>query len=166
MNQSSCGLVLEIANQYERPGGLSPDELLSAGNAGLREAIKRFDPERGEKLSAYARRWIERSIKKALKLGRVPTDKEISPQRSRLRSSPESVSLPPVSFDDDTRTEFMCVLTEAGLDDREREIISLRYGAADGVPKTHKQIGKKLGLTRERISQLEKAGREKLEKLC
>ena len=77
MNQN-IELVLEIARQYEERNGLSLDEVISAGNIGLREAIKRFDPEREEKLSVFALRWIERSIKKALQLGRAPTAKEIS----------------------------------------------------------------------------------------
>jgi|SRR5262249_38851578 len=167
MNQNSESLVPGIAKQYDGRNGLSLEELIRAGNIGLWEAIKRFKPERGEPQSAYARRWIETSIKKALKLGRAPTAKEISEigaNSPKLQPSPGE-PLSPVSFDDDTRQAFMCVLTEARLDHREQEIILLRYGVADGVPKTHKQIGQRLGLTRPRISQIEKAAREKVESL-
>jgi RNA polymerase sigma factor (sigma-70 family) len=188
MNQNS-ELVLETARQYEGRNGLSLDELIAAGNIGLREAIKRFDPEREEKLSVFAQRWIERSIKKALQLGRAPTAKEISslyPKHSHLppeaddeaddegtdthdardrRESSYGPALSPVSIDDDTREAFMCVLAEAGLDSREQKVIALRYGMFGGVPKTHRQIGEELRLTRSRISQIEKATREKLERL-
>jgi RNA polymerase sigma factor (sigma-70 family) len=168
MNQNSEPLVLGIAKQYEGRNGLSLDELVTAGNIGLTEAIKRFDPDRGEPLSAPARRWIKRSIKKALSLGRVPTAKEIGalyPKHSQLPPTSSVSSLNPASFDDDTRNAFGCILAEAGLDGREQEIILLRYGVADGVLKTHKQIGERLNLTRARIGQIEKAAREKLEML-
>jgi RNA polymerase sporulation-specific sigma factor len=168
MNQGSSDLVIGIAKQCQRPNGLSLDELISAGDIGFREAVKRFNPDRGEKLSVYASRWIERSVKKALKLGRAPTAKEIGAiyaKGRRVERSPNRSSLSPASFDHDTSKAFMGVLVEAGLDSREQEIISLRYGVADGAPKTHKQIGQRLGLTRPRISQIEKAAREKLENL-
>jgi RNA polymerase sporulation-specific sigma factor len=168
MNQNSELLVLEIAKQYEGCNGLSLNELISAGHIGRREANKRFDPERGERLSVFARRWIERSIKKALQLGRAPTAKETSAiyaEGSHLPASPTIVPLSPASFDVDTHEEFMCVLREAGLDSREQKVIALRYGMPDGVPKTHRQIGQELRLTRSRISQIEKAAREKLETL-
>jgi DNA-directed RNA polymerase sigma subunit (sigma70/sigma32) len=82
----------ELARLYEGRNGLSLDELISAGNTGLREAIKRFDPERGERLSVSSGRWIERSIKKASGLGRSPTAKEISaiyPKRLSESPSPD-----------------------------------------------------------------------------
>jgi RNA polymerase sigma factor (sigma-70 family) len=59
----------------------------------------------------------------------------------------------------------MWVLAEAGLDSREQKVIALRYGMFGDVPKTHRQIGEELRLTRSRISQIEKAAREKLERL-
>jgi RNA polymerase sporulation-specific sigma factor len=168
MNQGSCSLVVEIAKQYEQPGGLSLDRLVAAGEIGLREAVKRFDPERGENLSVSASRWIHRSIKKALTLNRAPTAKEISAiyaKRSALPPTHKIASFLLPSFDLDTRNSFRAVLIEGGLDKREQEIISLRYGMADGVPKTHKQIGNALGLTRSRISQIERIARAKLENL-
>jgi RNA polymerase sporulation-specific sigma factor len=167
MNQNS-ELVLETARQYEGRNGLSLDELIAAGNIGLREAIKRFDIETDEKVSVFARRWIERSIKKALQLGRAPTAKEISSlyqTHSHLPPSSDGPALSPVSVDDDTREAFMWVLAEAGLDSREQKVIALRYGVSGDVPKTHRQIGEELRLTRSRISQIEKAAREKLERL-
>jgi RNA polymerase sporulation-specific sigma factor len=167
MNQNS-ELVLEIARQYEGRNGLLLDEVICAGNIGLKEAIKRFEPERGETLSVFARPWIERSIKKALRLGRAPTAKEISslyPKHSHLPPSSYGPSLSPVSVDDDTREAFMDVLAEVGLDSREQKVIALRYGVSGGVPKTHRQIGEQLRLTRSRISQIEKTAREKLQRL-
>jgi RNA polymerase primary sigma factor len=41
------------------------------------------------------------------------------------------------------------------LADREREVLVLRYGLADYEPKTLEEIGRRLGLTRERVRQIE-----------
>jgi RNA polymerase primary sigma factor len=50
----------------------------------------------------------------------------------------------------------------ADLDPKEREVIALRYGLADGEAWTLQQIGDRLHLTRERIRQIESRAREKL----
>ena len=41
------------------------------------------------------------------------------------------------------------------LTEREREVVVLRYGLADAEPKTLEEIGRRLGLTRERVRQIE-----------
>jgi RNA polymerase sigma factor (sigma-70 family) len=53
------------------------------------------------------------------------------------------------------------------LDERSRKIIELRFGmdGYEGPPRTYKQIGKIIGLTRERVRQLEKIALAQLKKL-
>ena len=48
------------------------------------------------------------------------------------------------------------------IDKREATVIKLRYGLADGEPKTLEEIGKLLHLSRERIRQIEKETIQKL----
>ncbi|MHB1536148.1 MAG: sigma-70 family RNA polymerase sigma factor [Acidimicrobiales bacterium] len=50
----------------------------------------------------------------------------------------------------------------ASLDDRERQILSLRYGLDRGDPRTLEEVGTALNLTRERIRQIERAALSKL----
>ena len=50
----------------------------------------------------------------------------------------------------------------ASLEVREQEVISLRYGLDDGVPRTLDQIGRKFGLSRERVRQIEREVMSKL----
>ena len=58
---SHLRLVAKIAMGY-RGYGLPVAELISEGNVGMMQAIKRFDPERGFRLATYAMWWIRASI--------------------------------------------------------------------------------------------------------
>jgi RNA polymerase nonessential primary-like sigma factor len=50
----------------------------------------------------------------------------------------------------------------ATLDEREQSVIRLRYGLEDGQPRTLDQIGKRFGLSRERVRQIEREVMSKL----
>jgi len=52
------------------------------------------------------------------------------------------------------RSEALAAALEA-LGGREREVLVLRYGLADHEPRTLEEIGRRLGLTRERVRQIE-----------
>ena len=58
---SHLRLVAKIAMGY-RGYGLPVGEIVSEGNVGLMQAVKRFDPDRGFRLATYAMWWIRASI--------------------------------------------------------------------------------------------------------
>ena len=58
---SHLRLVAKVAMGYRRYG-LSTSDLISEGNIGLMQALKRFDPERGVRFSTYAVWWIKAAI--------------------------------------------------------------------------------------------------------
>ena len=58
---SHLRLVAKIAMGY-RGSGLPVSELVSEGNIGLMQAVKKFDPEKGFRLATYAMWWIKASI--------------------------------------------------------------------------------------------------------
>jgi len=59
--KSHLRLVVKIAMGY-RGYGLPVSEIISEGNVGLMQAVKRFEPERGFRLATYAMWWIKASI--------------------------------------------------------------------------------------------------------
>jgi RNA polymerase primary sigma factor len=65
MIHANLRLVVTIARDYINLG-LPLLDLISEGNIGLMEAVRRFDPGKGSKLSTYASWWIKWAIKRAL----------------------------------------------------------------------------------------------------
>ena len=58
---SHLRLVAKIAMGY-RGYGLPVNELISEGNLGLMQAVKKFDPDKGFRLATYAMWWIKAAI--------------------------------------------------------------------------------------------------------
>ena len=132
------------------------------------------------------------SLQMSEALGREPTDEELAEEigiSSGKVSRLKRVSIRPASLDapisDDDSTEFGEIVGDEDaqtpfesfrdknmrdelsellevLDDRERTIIFKRFGLDDGKPKTLEEVGKKFGVTRERIRQLQNIALAKL----
>jgi RNA polymerase primary sigma factor len=126
------------------------------------------------------------------RLGREPTPQELAAELDRtpeqieemLRNARQPVSLDnPVGDDEDTRLgdliedaeapgasdamEYQAMIDTihralAGLDPRESRVLALRFGLVGGRPHTLDEIGQDVGLTRERIRQIEKEALAKL----
>src|SRR6516164_4032086 len=132
------------------------------------------------------------SLQMSEELGREPTDEEFAEEigiSSAKLSQLKRVSIRPASLDapigDDDSTEFGEIVGDEDartpfelfrdknmrdelsellkvLDDREREIIFKRFGLDGGKPETLEEVGKKFGVTRERIRQLQNIALAKL----
>ncbi|MDQ2983611.1 MAG: sigma-70 family RNA polymerase sigma factor [Actinomycetota bacterium] len=72
--------------------------------------------------------------------------------------------LPEERVEDSLRSEALA-LALAALSERERHVIVLRYGLTDAEPKTLEEIGRRLGLTRERVRQIETEALKRLARL-
>ncbi len=253
--ESNLRFVISVAKQYIGYG-LPFSELIAAGNLGLIEAAKRFDPDRGVKFISYAVWWIRQAIMQALsqqtgavriplkqshliskvgtvyseltkelerepmpeevaervskkiiakelekELGREPKAEEVDKvfKKEGYRITPEEVERYlqvcriPLSLDapvgDNEDTFFVDFLTKHGtadveeniiqevlekevydllekLPEKERRVIELRFGLSGEEPKTLREIGEALGVSRERVRQLETRALRKLRSLA
>jgi RNA polymerase primary sigma factor len=109
MIKANLRLVVKIAHDYSGYG-LSLPDLISEGNIGLMNAVERFDPEKGGKLSTYGAWWIKQSIKRALanqsKTIRLPIHMVDKIARMRRISASLAEALGREPTDDELATEL------------------------------------------------------------
>jgi RNA polymerase sigma factor (sigma-70 family) len=150
------GLIHAVIRR-EGSGPLSYEEALQAGRMGLWRALLSYDPERGTAFSTYAWVAIRRHIRRAathvvkdvaLRSQLVPLDQAVVPWgRVAERSVDENL--------DRALVHDALLALVSQLPDRLRQIIIARYGL-DGVPpRSLRQLGADLGLSHERIRQLQ-----------
>jgi len=89
---SHLRLVVKIAYGYKNYG-LPVPELIAEGNIGLMQAVKKFDPEKGNRLSTYAMWWIKASMQEYIlrswslvKLGTTAAQKKLFFNLRRLKN--------------------------------------------------------------------------------
>jgi RNA polymerase sigma-32 factor len=97
MVTSHLRLVAKIAMGY-RGYGLPVSELISEGNAGMVQAVKRFDPERGFRLATYAMWWIRAAIQEyvlhswsLVKMGTTSAQKKLFFNLRRLKGQMQAI---------------------------------------------------------------------------
>jgi len=106
-----------------------------------------------------------RIIHRAVKAFHSPTQAHVSADEDGMALHEmlhDEKTLPPdelVLGRDEVKTIYQLLNK---IDRREAEILKLRYGLDDGVPLTLKEIGEKIGLTRERVRQIENEALKKL----
>ncbi len=163
-------LVAHIAKKYSS-SGFEQDDLISVGSIGLIKAIDSYNPDSGTVFATYAGKCLQneilmyfRSQKKlsaeTLLSDAVDTDKDGNPLTYMDIISCEDNILEEIEFKINSRKAIKAV--NELLDDREKEIIVLRYGLGGKKPITQREIASKLGISRSYVSRLEKSAIEKL----
>lgn len=215
---SNYRLVEFIAKKYNDKG-VEWDDLVQSGQIGLIEAVEKFNPDKGYRLSTLATWWIKKEILKNIhkngRLIRIPEyfkekcDKIAKAKAEYMKingvepsvevlakitgESVESVnqyitlSIPVVSIYDyleDFDDEFCKWLKDGGdspeevlekknlyecliksldeLDQREKQVIQLRFGLDGEKPKTQQEIGEILNTSRQNVRKLEEKALKKL----
>ena len=165
-------LVAHITKKYSSNPN-EQDDLISIGTIGLIKAVNTFDGAKGIKLATYASKCIEnevlmyfRSLKKSAQDVSInePIDSDSEGNPLTLM---DIVCVEDTIADDISDRIEMTKLyryVEELDDEREKEIIVMRYGLYGTVPLTQKQIAKKLDISRSYVSRIEKRVLEKLRK--
>ena len=129
---SHLRLVAKIAMGY-RGYGLPLGEIISEGNVGLMQAVKRFDPDRGFRLATYAMWWIKASIQEyvlhswsLVKIGTTAAQKKLFFNLRRIKGQLKAID------EGDMSPEQVTKIATA-LDVSEDEVVSMnrRLAAPD-----------------------------------
>ena len=162
-------LVAHIAKKYQNVDE-EMEDLISIGTIGLIKAVSSFDSSKG-KLSTYASRCIDNELLMLLR-SKKKTSKEVSlyepigtdkeGNEINLLDIIESEQVDVID-----RMELSVNLRKLGrilqdLEEREKEIIFLRYGLITGKEVTQREIGERLGISRSYVSRIEKRALIKL----
>lgn len=121
---SHLRLVAKIAMGY-RGYGLPLAELVSEGNVGMMQAVKRFDPERGFRLATYAMWWIRASIQEYIlhswslvKMGTTAAQKKLFFNLRKLKGQMQAIE------EGDLSPERVTAIAEK-LEVSENDVISM-----------------------------------------
>jgi RNA polymerase sigma factor (sigma-70 family) len=156
--QSLSDEQIELVNNYRffaysltkdhHNKGKTREELRAGAEDGLLDAALRFDPSLGFPFSAHARPWITGGIKAIFK------------KRAIDQCTTELAALPPSSIDGQTFAAIDAALPPIDLgilEGRQRQVIEARLAG-----KTLEETGAELGISTERVRQIESRATEKL----
>lgn len=164
-------LVAHIAKKYSNYG--DNDELISIGSIGLIKAIESFKPDKGTQLATYASRCIENEILMTMRTSKkhrsnVSLNEPIGVDKDGNELVIMDMLCDDCSVIEDVENSIMMEkllrITKAVLDEREYEIIRLRYGLGGCGASTQREVAKKFDISRSYVSRIEKKALEKIKR--
>ncbi len=163
-------LVVYIARKFENTG-IGIEDLVSIGTIGLIKAVNTFCPTKKIKLATYASRCIENEIlmylrKTANRKNELSIDEPLNVDwdgnelllSDILGSDSDSVNRN-IEMEDE-KNQLLKVVGK--LDEREKQIMTMRFGLFGSKEYTQKQVADLLGISQSYISRLEKRIIEKI----
>ena len=165
-------LVSHILKKYYVQAA-DQDDLISIGTIGLIKAVGTYQPARSIKLATYASRCIENEIlmylrKTSSQKTELSFDEPLNTDwdgnellLSDILGTDGDLVMRPIEADVDRQ-----LLRQAleKLDERERTIITLRFGLGGGEEQTQKEVADRMGISQSYISRLEKRIIQRLKK--
>ncbi|MCH7526001.1 MAG: sigma-70 family RNA polymerase sigma factor [Planctomycetes bacterium] len=160
--QANLRLVVSIAKRHV---GWSDDlfEVISDGNMSLMRAVEKFDYARGNKFSTYATWAVMKNYARTIPTEHYHMNRYVTGQDERLAAAadvrPAEAPASDLESVREALKDGMATLTE-----RERTIVTQHFGLqeAKGRSLTLEDLGKRFGVTKERIRQIEKRAIAKL----
>ena len=157
-------LVVYLAKKYES-SGVPTEDLISIGTIGLIKAVNTYSPDRCIKLATYASRCIGNEILMYLRKSSNRRQEASIDEPLNVDGDGNELLLSDILGSDENQISQRleqdaerAVLRRAvaALSPRERQIMELRFGLADGVERTQKEAADALGISQSYISRLEK----------
>ena len=141
-------------------------ELVSDGNMSLIRAVEKFDFSRGFKFSTYASWAIMKNFARSIPEEKSRRDRYVTGHDEMFEAAADHRT-GEHEYESDHRRNQEAVQGMLGrLNDRERQILVSRYGIGGASEQTLEQLGKELGITKERVRQIESRAQEKLRKFA
>lgn len=158
---SNLKFVVSIAKNY-RGKGVPFDELIAEGNMGLITAIMKYDLSRNCKFITYAVFWIRSNISQAIS--------NATANAKGNRDLYENIKNDSVVYDDNALllkgVDAKAAVSELSkcLEQRELEMLSMKFGLDGKKSMDFKEIGKRFGVTSECVRQTVNASIRKMKK--
>ena len=163
-------LVSHIVRKYYSTSKMQ-DDLVSVGVIGLVKAVDSFKISNGARFATYAARCIQNEI-----LMHFRAQKKLSAEVSLNetidvdRDGNPLTYIDVISCDESLESEIerkisaqkAILYVNTVLDERERQIIVLRYGLGNSAALTQREVAEKLGISRSYVSRIEKSALERL----
>ncbi len=163
-------LVAHIVRKYYA-SSQNPEDLVSIGTIGLVKAVDTFRTENGARFATYASKCIQNEILMHFRAQKklsaeisindtIDVDRDGNPLTYiDVISSDEDIA---EEIDQKILTDKMLRCLQTCLSERERQIISLRYGLGTGDPMPQREVAALLGISRSYVSRIEKNALEAL----
>lgn len=163
-------LVSHIVRKYYATAR-NQEDLVSIGTIGLVKAVDSFKVDNGTRFATYAAKCIQNEI-----LMHFRAQKKLSAEVSMNETIDVDRDGNPLTYTDvisseenlaeevmrHVESERALALIRTKLDERERRVITLRFGLGGRLPLTQREIAIKLGISRSYVSRIEKAAIDKL----
>ena len=163
-------LVAHIMKKYYAQTA-DQEDLISIGTIGLIKGITTFDASKGARLATYAARCVENEILMYFRSQRKSShDVSLSDYIETGTDGAELSLMDVVSADEDLTEQIsnqeqigqVRKLIDTCLTEQEREVICLRYGLENALPRRQREVADAIGISRSYVSRIEKRALEKL----